>query len=105
MKPITKRVDLTPIVTMAGSRVYFNVERGSHSVVSNKQGFRLYNDGKQYIDFPSTDEYTLTTLAVSKISIRCKAGEIILLCGDRRRRETILRKIQSKLTLTEQKVA
>ena len=105
MRPIKPSLDLTPVTSLTGARVYFNVEQGSHQVVVNKQGFRLYNQQKQFIDFPRTDTYTLTTLAVSKISVRCKLGEIILMCGDRRRRETILRKLQSKLNLIAEKVA
>lgn len=105
MRPIKPSLDLTPVTSLTGARVYFNVEQGSHQVVANKQGFRLYNLQKQFIDFPRTDTYQLTTLAVSKISVRCKLGEIILMCGDRRRREIILRKLQSKLNLIAEKVA
>lgn len=105
MRPVSLKTNLTPVISLTGSRVYFNVEQGSHRVTTNKQGFRLYNEQGQFIDFPKTDEYTLTTLAVSKISVRCKLGEIILMCGDRRRRETILRKLQSKLNLIAEKVA
>lgn len=105
MKPIKPSFDLTPVISLTGARVYFNVEQGSHRVTTNKQGFRLYNEQGQFIDFPKTDEYAVTTLAVSKISVRCKLGEIILMCGDRRRRELILRKLQSKFTLFAEKVA
>lgn len=105
MRPAAPKTNLTPVASITGARVYFNIEQGGHRVTTNKQGFRLYNEQGQFIDFPKTDEYTLTTLAVSKISVRCKLGEIILLCGDRRRREVVLRKIQSKLNLITEKVA
>lgn len=101
----TIKTNLTPIVSLTGSHVYFNAEKGNYNVATLKAGFRLYNDNKQYIDFPTTDTYEIGTLAVARVVVHCKLGKIVILCGTRQRRETLLRKLRSKLTQLEQKAS